>query len=234
MKIELRSNEPIGVIKVRLLVIFVVAYITINLACDILAHRYVSLVGLTLLGASFYYPLTYAICDIVAELFGYCTARQLIWLGLIADVLFALMIVGANHLPVPSFWQQQSSFDIVLNPLLRLSFGCVIGGLVGRFFSIYILSKSKLMFAGRFFWLRCIFAMSLGMSVHSLLSDFIIFYQVIPTHHLIEILRNNYLTNILFTMLYFSLPITVVTWVKRKYGIDGDDYGVNYNPFALK
>jgi len=230
-KIEL--NAPMH-IREKLLMLLAVLYIAFDLTCDVTAHRYVSFFSYTLIGSSLIYPLTYFINDIITEIFGFKYARNMIWLGVLADFIFSFLIIGINKLPSPHFWHLRESFIAVLDPMLRLNVGGLMGILVGRFLNIYLLSKTKVLLKGRFFWARSIFSTSLGICAHSIVLDIITFYGVVPDHQFLSIMMTNYLTNASSVLLFFWIPTIIVEIIKSKYHIDTYDEKISYNPISFR
>jgi len=227
------SSQP-NMIKERFLMLLAVLYITLDLACDVTAHRYVSFFSYTLIGSSLLYPLTYCINDVITEIFGYKYAKNMIILGILADFIFSFSIAGINRLPSPEFWHLKNSFINVLDPMIRLNIGGLFGICVGRFLNIYLLSKSKVLLNGRFFWARSIASTSLGICAHSIILDIITFTGVVPAHQLYSIMATNYLTNAFSVLLSFWVPTLAVEFIKAKYHIDTFDDNINYNPFSFR
>jgi len=221
-------------IRERLLMFLAVLYITLDLTCDVTAHRYVTFFSFTFIGSSLIYPLTYFINDVITEIFGFRYAKNMIWLGIMADFIFSCLIIGTNKLPAPAFWPLKDSFIAVLDPMLRLNIGGFLGILVGRFFNIYFISKTKVLLKGKFFWIRSIFATSIGICAHSIVLDLITFYGAVPTQHFYSIMFTNYLTNALSVILFFWIPTVIVEIIKNKYQIDTYDENINYNPLSFR
>lgn len=233
-KDHIKSSVGNSNVREKLLLILGMLYITVDLTCDVTAHRYVDFFSLTLIGSSLIYPLTYFINDVITEIFGYSYARLMIWCGVFADFIFSFLVIGIIHLPAPHFWPLRDSFIAVLDPMLRLNIGGLLGIIAGRFANIYLLSKLKLMMHGKFFWLRSIFSTSIGICAHSIILDIVTFTGTVPTHQLYSIMLMNYLTNFSSVIFFFWVPTIIVDVIKNKYHIDTYDERVNYNPFSFK
>ncbi|MBM7073672.1 VUT family protein [Shewanella sp. 202IG2-18] len=48
---------------------------------------------------NFGFPITFIICDIVSEVYGYSTAKAFIWIGIIAELVFSNLSLFINELP---------------------------------------------------------------------------------------------------------------------------------------
>lgn len=229
---QAESNETD--IRQKLLLILGILYITFDLACDVTAHRYVDFYSLTLIGSSLIYPLTYFVNDVITEIFGFKYARFMIWSGVLADFLFSFLVIGIIHLPAPQFWDLENEFTNVLDPMLRLNIGGLVGIVVGRFVNIYLLSRLKIAMKGRFFWFRSILSTSLGICVHSVILDVITFTGTVPTDKLYSIMLMNYITNFSSVLLFFWVPTLIVEFIKIRWHIDTYDERISYNPFSFK
>ncbi len=221
-------------VKTRVLMICVVLFITLELACDIAVHRYVLVGGVQFLADSMIYPLTYILNDVIAELFGYAVARRLIWLSIASDLLFACLLFGINRMPAPVGWGLKNAFIQVLDPLIRVSFAGFFAVVVGRFSSIYLLSRSKFMLKGRLFWLRSLVSVIVGVILDVVVFYGLTFYGQMEAWQLLLLMLKQCLCNVAGVLVVLWLPVLVVKELKRKYDLDSDDVGVNYNPFSLK
>ena len=66
---------------------------------DVLAFKFSDIGGVVLSGATIVFPLTYLFGDIIAEVYGYETAKKLIWIALFSEFVFAIIIKSVINLP---------------------------------------------------------------------------------------------------------------------------------------
>ncbi|MBM7074401.1 VUT family protein [Shewanella sp. 202IG2-18] len=53
------------------------------------ANNFISIQGITLPGGILVFPITFIICDVVSEVYGYSIAKAFIWIGIIAELIFS-------------------------------------------------------------------------------------------------------------------------------------------------
>lgn len=208
-------------------------YITCLLLVVSLANRFFTL-GWTLnAGGIFVFPLTFVICDIVSEVYGYSLGRKFIWLGVLCEFMFAAIATIVVQLPPPAEWHNAEAYKTVFNPTLRYVISGVFALLVGEFINIYILVKGKIRFQGRLFWLRSIIAAALGQAMLSLIVVTAAFYGSLPSDSLLWMMLCGFLWKMLFAILLAYPTWLIIKILKKREGVDVYDYNVSFNPFKL-
>ena len=98
--------------------------------------------------------MTFAICDIVGEVYGYAYPRLFIWIGVLAEFIFSFIVISVSHLPASDFFSQADSYQVVFDPTIRYVASGLAGLLVGELTNVYLLAKWKVFLKGKFFILR--------------------------------------------------------------------------------
>ena len=60
------------------------------------------------------FPISYIIGDVLTEVWGFKAARRVIWIGFFCNLLAALAIQAAIHLPPAGFWGDQQAYETIL------------------------------------------------------------------------------------------------------------------------
>src|SRR5690242_4547337 len=107
-------------------------FVTIDLSAVSMAYKLVSLNNLFEInsGATFIFPITYALGDIITEVYGYNMARKLIWFSLFFQFIFAFLITAVIHLPSPLFWQNEFNYTIVFGSIIRFVSAAAIANII--------------------------------------------------------------------------------------------------------
>src|SRR5687768_15098061 len=143
------------------LIFFTMLYMSIMLCNAILTNRYISLGSHTfVLGGAFTVPFFFILGDIIAEIFGYQVAKQMVWYGFICQTIFALICELVIHAPYPIFFRDQSAYAIVFDQLLFIDISLFSAFIVSSLVNVRIISQWKVLLRGKHFWLR-----SLGASL---------------------------------------------------------------------
>jgi uncharacterized integral membrane protein (TIGR00697 family) len=205
--------------------------ITISLAADVVAYKLVNLGPALLPGAPLIFPLTYIIGDIVAEVYGYTAAKRIIWITLVCELFFALAIKLIIHLPSPLFWNQQHSYNEVIDPILRFVLAGILAVVFSSFINIYIISKWKILMKGRHFWLRSLGSSAIGGFILVLVTILVGFSGNIPWSKLVYMILSVYSIEVLYSLLGVW-PASIITgFLKLEEQLDVYDTETNFNPF---
>src|SRR5438445_10161343 len=90
----------------KYLVFFSMLYMSIMICNAILTNRYISLSeDVFVLGGTLTSPLIFILGDIVAEIFGYKVAKQMIWCGFSCQAIFAIVCGLVARAPYPVFFK---------------------------------------------------------------------------------------------------------------------------------
>ncbi len=217
----------------KILLILGMLYVTADLTSDMVTFKMVSVFHVTEIGAVFIFPLTYLIADIVTELYGYSVGRTLIWVSLCCDFLFVLLAMLIIHLPSPDLLNNTDALKQVIDPLLRVDIGGALGILIGGFANIYALSKWKVLFKGRYFWLRSIASTGVGEAVYIIVACLISYSSFMTTQDIFKLMLVNYATKIVYAIVGGLPAAYLVKYLKEKIKIDTYDTNISYNPFNV-
>jgi len=136
--------------------------VTIYIAACAVAYRLISFGGFILPGPPFIFPLTYAISDVIAELYGPRIAKQLIILSLAGEVLFSLIVRLIIYLPAPDFWPHAEAYITVLEPIFGFTLAGIVAVSVSSWVNVSILQRLKILTHGKGFWWRSIASSAVG------------------------------------------------------------------------
>ena len=218
----------------KILMLLLCLYLSINLACDILVHDLVKLTPTLVINSSaLCYTFTYFINDIITEIFGLSQGKLTVWLGVLSDWIFTLLIIGIISLPGPDGFQLTKQYHAVLDPMLRLPIIVIPGILIGRFTNIYFLAKSKILLNSRFFWLRSVLSSCLGAVLHTIFVDFFAWVGLASYSTISSLIFFNSMINVFAILSLSWVPLGIVYFIKTKLGIDEFDYKEKFNPLKL-
>lgn len=205
--------------------------ITISLAADVVAYKLVHLGPALLPGAPLIFPITYIIGDIVAEVYGYVVAKKIIWITLICELFFAIAIKLIIHLPSPSFWHQQASYNEVVDPILRFVLAGIVAVISSSFVNVYLLSKWKVWMKGHYFWLRSIGSSAIACLILVLVTILLGFSDNQSWSALIYIIFSVYSVEVLYAIIGAWPASIIVGYLKLEEQLDVYDTETKFNPF---
>ena len=211
-------------------------YITFSFTSTVVAFRFYSYHGLAISASGLIYPLTFFISDAIAEVYGYQTARKVVWITLISSIVFASLIEVLIRLPLHSDPANTHAFIASLGSTLRFILSCIVGDIVGIFLNIYLVSKWKVKWKGRWigwFGVRSLLSTGLGELSMTFISIFLAFssYNNLGTN--LRIALTTYGVLLIYACIMVWPTWLLATILKRKEGIDVIDTKINYNPFRF-
>jgi queuosine precursor transporter len=213
------------------LVIIIAVFITCLITANTIAVKVISFGSFILPAAVFVFPISYIFGDILTEVYGFRTARKVIWLGFTCNLLFVFFAWIGQLLPSAPFWGGQEAYKSILGYTPRLLGASIAGYLVGEFVNSYVLARMKILTKGRWLWSRTIGSTIIGEALDTALF-IILAYIGTPTFAAIMIF-NHWITKVGIEVVFTPATYAIVNWLKRKEGIDTYDHQTNYNPFVV-
>lgn len=150
-------------------------FITTLLLSNILASKIVVLGGFLLPAAIILYPLTFLMTDVVGEIEGKKSARDLVMAGFYMSLVMVVSIVVARVLPPASFWHHQEAFETVLGATPRIVMASMIAYLASQFHDVWAFHWWRGKTGGRHLWIRNIASTVLSQGIDTVLFILIAF-----------------------------------------------------------
>jgi uncharacterized integral membrane protein (TIGR00697 family) len=153
-------------------------------------------------GGTLLFPIVYVLGDVLTEVYGYKTARRVIWTGFTVLALSALVFFLLGILPPESSWEAETGGNFAYNAILGgMSYGGIVlasltAYLAGELSNAAVLSKLKVIMKGRMLWVRTIGSTLVGEGLDTLIFVFIatltgvfpweIFWPLVITNYILK------------------------------------------------
>lgn len=213
--------------------IFLGCYLTFMLATVCLASKITIVGSLLLPGGIFAFPFTFCICDIVGEVYGYAYPRLFIWIGMLAEFLFSIIVIAVSHVSSPQNFVNYDAYQIVFDPTIRYVFSGLIGLLVGEFVNVYLLAKWKIILRGKLFILRSLLSTAIGQASLTIIVDLLNYTGKMAPKDLVLLMLSGYFWKMCFAVLLVFPSWLLVRALKKVENVDHYDVNTNFNPFLL-
>lgn len=217
----------------RFILLIVMIYAVVGVAADVVAFKFAYFFGFVESGATILFPLTYVLGDVVAEVYGWNTAMRMVWLGLLCEAIFAIMITFTIHLPSYGIGEYQNEFTHILGNMWLFVVAGIISNAVAGLLNIFFISKLKIIAKGRIFWVRSIFSTCISEFILILITVLIAFVPFLHLKMTMHVFIDAYLLEIIYALIFVIPAQWLVRILKRAEGIDAYDYGISYNPFKF-
>ncbi len=217
----------------EIFVIVTVIYVVCLLLSNLIAGKMWAVTGDIVVPASvLLFPITYIFGDIFTEVYGFKKARIIIWLGFACNFFAVAVYLITLALPHPDFWTSQEAFAAVLGTTPRVAVASFIGYLFGEFSNSMVLSKLKIMTGGKFLALRTILSTVVGEGLDSIIFISISFWGTMENGELYRMILAQYLFKVCYEVIFTPITYQVVSWMKKKEGVDVYDHDISYSPFS--
>jgi uncharacterized integral membrane protein (TIGR00697 family) len=214
-------------------VLVAVAFTVCLITSNITAVKLIRIFGFVMPAAIIVFPISYIFGDVLTEVYGYQTARRVIWLGFLCNLFSVIAIWLGQILPAASFWDGQSAYERILGYTPRLLIASFIAYLVGEFANSYVLAKMKCATKGRWLWTRTIGSTIVGQGLDSIVFIVLAFAGVIPVSGLMNAIITQWFVKSAYEALLTPATYRIILFLKRREGIDFYDYDTQFNPFLI-
>ncbi|MCD6047107.1 MAG: uncharacterized protein K0S08_754 [Gammaproteobacteria bacterium] len=219
-------------VKPQYLTFLMMLYVTLTLVgCPVL-FKIVKIGFINAPGGILPLPFVLLLEDIIAEVYGYRISRTLLWYLLFSMLLFIFSVVFIINLPSPAYWTGEAAYQQVFGSLETGVPIMVFGIFCGRFLNLYAITKLKILVKGRYFWLRSIFACLVGDIVALSIIYGVDFWDK-PFAIKAHLFLSDLFVRVSYSIVGGGVGLLVVSYLKKKEGIDVYDYHTNFNPFSL-
>ena len=178
-----------------------------------------------------FFPLSYVLGDVLAEVYGFARARRCVWVGFAASLFAAGMAWVVVSLPPAADWTGQAALAEVFGQVPRIFLASIMAFWAGEIANAMTLSRMKLWTGGRMLWTRTIGSTVVGQGVDSLIFYPLAFLGVWETRLVIQVLITNYLLKVLWEVILTPVTYRIVAFFKAAEGIDVFDRGTDFTPF---
>ncbi len=207
-------------------------FVTALVVSNIIAVKLVETAGHVYPAGLVVFPLSYLLGDVLTEVYGFRAARFVIWLGFACNLLAVAAIEAAIALPAAPFWQdRQAGYEDVLGQTWRILAASFAAYLVGELANASVLARMKVLTRGRWLWSRTIGSTIVGEGLDSLVFVTLAFAGTGTS--LADPILTTWAIKVGYETAATPLTYAVVTFLKRREGIDVYDAGVALTPFPL-
>lgn len=215
------------------IILLAMLYTAASTAADTVAYNFSNFFGFVESGATIIFPITYVLGDTISEVYGWKTAMKVVWFGLAAEALFALLISFNLHL-TPINTHAFHAYEVVLGKTSLFVLSGIISNAVSGLLNIYLISKWKVWCRGKVFWLRSILSTCISEFVLIVLTITIAFLPYYGLNFTSKIFINAYVLEVIYAII-FVIPAQILVWfLRNSENIDNYDYDISYNPFNFR
>lgn len=185
------------------------------LISNVLAAKTFTFLGLVLPTAVIIFPVVYIVNDVMAEIFGFIKAKQIIYTGFVINLLAVICYNVAILLPAPDYATVgANAFTITLSSTWRVLIASLVAYLVGSITNSYIMVKMKEKSENKLM-LRCILSTLAGEGLDAFFFISIVFIGTMPIKDLAIMIVAQATFKTLFEVVVFPVTNYVIKMLRK-------------------
>ena len=186
------------------LMVVTALFVTLYLVSNIMAVKVIGLFNLFYFDAgTITFPFAYMLGDVLTEVWGYRTARKVIWLTLICNILLVACTQIGVWLPSPDYLaESETAYNTIFTYVPRIVLASLTGFLFGELLNARLMEKIKLKTRGRHLWIRTIGSSAVAHIIDSLAFVLIAFAGTVSTKDLTMMVIFQYFSKLSIEVLF--------------------------------
>ena len=201
------------------LMVVTTLFVTLYLVSNVMAVKIISIFGYFCFDAgTITFPFAYMLGDVLTEIWGYRTARKVIWMTFICNVIMVLCTQLGVWLPSPDYLDATAeSYNTIFTYVPRIVVASLAGFLLGELSNAWLMERIKHMTRGRYLWVRTIGSSMVGYLFDTLPFVLIAFLGVISTRDLLLMIALQYFMKLAIEVLFGTpMAYVVIVFLKRR------------------
>lgn len=197
-----RSNSHTALMTVTAL------FVTLYLVSNVMAVKVISIFGLFYFDAgTITFPFAYMLGDVLTEIWGFRTAKRVIWMTFFCNILMVICTQVGVWLPSPDYLEETAhAYNHIFTYVPRIVVGSLVGFLLGELSNAWFMEKIKQKTKGKKLWVRTIGSSAIAYWFDSLPFVLIAFAGVVSTHDLLMMIGFQYVAKLLLEA-FFGTPM---------------------------
>ena len=169
-------------------------FVTLYLVSNIMAVKVIGLANLFYFDAgTITFPFAYMLGDVLTELWGFRTAKRVIWATFCCNIILVVCTQIGVWLPSPEYLSETANaYNHIFSYVPRIVLGSLAGFLLGELSNAWVMEKIKERMKGKRLWVRTIGSSMVGYLFDTLPFVLIAFAGVVSTRELIMMLLFQY------------------------------------------
>ena len=202
------------------LMVVTALFVTLYLVSNIMAVKVIGIFGLFYFDAgTITFPFAYMLGDVLTEIWGYRTARKVIWVTFMCNIIMVVCTQVGVWLPALDYLDTTANaYNAIFSYVPRIVIGSLAGFLLGELSNAWFMERIKKITRGRMLWVRTIGSSVVGYLLDTLPFVLIAFLGVLSTRDILMMIAFQYLMKLGIEVL-FGTPLAYVVILALKRSI---------------
>ena len=201
------------------LMVVTALFVTLYLVSNVMAVKVIGIFGLFYFDAgTITFPFAYMLGDVLTEIWGYRTARKVIWMTFLCNIIMVICTQVGVWLPSPDYLDATANaYNTIFTYVPRIVLGSLAGFLFGELSNAWLMERIKAKTKGRFLWVRTIGSSVVGYLFDTLPFVLIAFAGVLTTRDILLMIAVQYFMKLAIEVLFGTpMAYAVIVFLKRK------------------
>ncbi|MBO5264012.1 MAG: queuosine precursor transporter [Bacteroidaceae bacterium] len=201
------------------LMVITALFVTLYLVSNIMAVKIIGFFGLFYFDAgTITFPFAYMQGDVLTEIWGYRTARKVIWTTFLCNVIMVVCTQVGVWLPSLDYLDTTAvSYNTIFTYVPRIVIGSLAGFLLGELSNAWFMERIKAITRGRMLWVRTIGSSVVGYLLDTVPFVLIAFLGVLSTRDLLLMIAFQYCMKLGIEVLFGTpMAYAVIVALKRR------------------
>ena len=183
-------------------------FVTLYLVSNVMAVKVISIFGLFYFDAgTITFPFAYMLGDVLTEIWGFKTARRVIWMTFFCNIMMVICTQVGVWLPSPDYLSETAdAYNHIFTYVPRIVIGSLTGFLLGELSNAWLMEKIREKTKGKKLWVRTIGSSAVAYWFDSLPFVLIAFLGVVSTRDLLLMIAFQYGAKLLIEA-FFGTPM---------------------------
>lgn len=216
----MRNNKQ-KIYKFDFLIVISALLITCYLTANIMAVKLVEIYGVTWFDAgTITFPLTYMLGDVLTEVWGFKTAKKVIYLAFICNIILVLTTFIGTLLPSPAYLSDiNNAYALIFSYTPRILFASLLAFILGSLSNAWTLDMIKKITGEKWLFIRTILSSAVGYIFDTVLFVFVAFLGIVSWQDMISMIIAQYIIKLVIEAA-FATPIVymIIDFVRVKAG----------------
>jgi uncharacterized integral membrane protein (TIGR00697 family) len=190
------------------------------LTANVMAVKVMAVFGTSLFDAgTLIFPFSYMLGDVLTEIWGFRTARKVILLAFVCNLLFTGVTALGVPIPSPAYLSENAdAYNTVFSYMPRIVAASLAAFLVGELSNAWVMSRIRPLTGVRLLWMRTIGSTAVGALFDTLIFCTIAFAGTVTPHDLFVMIGSLYLAKLGIEALAGTpLAYAVIGWLRRHF-----------------
>ena len=193
-------------------------FVTLYVVSNIMAVKVIGLWNLFYFDAgTITFPFAYMLGDVLTEIWGYKTARKVIFTTFLCNIVVVICTQIGVWLPSPDYLDiTAQAYNTMFSYVPRIVLASLTGFLLGELSNAWLMEKIKKWTAGKRLWVRTIGSSAVAYVFDSLPFVLIAFAGTVSTHDLLLMIAFQYVSKLLIEAVFGTpMAYAVIKVIRR-------------------